>query len=133
LRSLLQHFEDVARILGEFESTPAHWEEEPEIALRDSQQGQLTFRLRYRDGSLLSVDLVADCSNDDLGIQWTRYSFHYQDKDDQQRFRYDNVPHHRDLPNFPHHLHIRNALSAEGPPSIREVARRVHAYLSTLV
>jgi hypothetical protein len=133
--ALLQHFEDVVRILGESMGVPAEWNEQPNIIERDDQRGELTFRLRYEDGSLLAVDLTADCSDDDLGVQWLSYSFHYQDRKNRQRFRYDNTPHHRTLANFPYHLHlgVADVTLPEGPPAVRDVARRVQEYLSTPV
>ncbi len=40
-----------------------------------------------------------------------KYSFHWQDADGELICRWDNVRHHMDLPNAPHHLHPK-----EGPP-----------------
>jgi hypothetical protein len=104
-RSLLQHFEDVVRILSEqVGDTTVGWEREPEIEERDDQIGRLAFGLRYHDDSTLHVELWADCSDDEPSIRWLHYSFHYQNADETLRFRYDNAPHHGDLPTFPHHL-----------------------------
>jgi len=34
-----------------------------------------------------------------------RYSFHWQDAQGKLKQRWDNAPHHPELPNFPHHVH----------------------------
>lgn len=38
-------------------------------------------------------------------IQQMKYSFHWQDSQGRLRRRWDNAPHHPDLPNAPHHVH----------------------------
>ena len=131
--SLYAHFEDIFRILTTAAVDSVDVAEDYEIAqAEDAGIGQLTFALRFTDGSTLHVDVTADCSDDSRGPLWKLYSFHYQDADHNVRFRYDNAPHHPELANFPHHLHIAGIrgveLSEEGPPSVREVARRVRQY-----
>jgi hypothetical protein len=37
---------------------------------------------------------------------WLVYSFQVRDASDRCLFRYDNAPHHPDLPTFPHHKHV---------------------------
>ncbi|MBI4645330.1 MAG: hypothetical protein HY738_01750 [Bacteroidia bacterium] len=34
-----------------------------------------------------------------------KYSYHWQDKFDKLKKRWDNAPHYRDLKNFPNHIH----------------------------
>jgi hypothetical protein len=36
----------------------------------------------------------------------TKYSYHLQTKTGRLIYRWDNAPHHRDIPTFPHHKHI---------------------------
>ncbi|MFQ6056656.1 MAG: DUF6516 family protein, partial [Methanosarcinales archaeon] len=52
------------------------------------------------DGSVLYI-------SDIIGEGWRNYSYHWQ-KNNELIMRWDNAPHHRDLPNFPHHIHIKN-------------------------
>jgi len=55
-----------------------------------------------KDGSILFVNEV-------VGENWREYSYHWQ-KDDKMIRRWDNAPHHNDLPNFPHHVHDENKI-----------------------
>ncbi len=41
------------------------------------------------------------------GMDWREYSYHWQ-KNEKLIRRWDNSPHHRNLPNFPYHVHDRN-------------------------
>jgi hypothetical protein len=50
-----------------------------------------------KDGSLLHVSEAE-------GADWREYSYHWQ-KNEKLIRRWDNAPHHKDLPNFPHHVH----------------------------
>jgi len=50
-----------------------------------------------KDGSILFV-------NEAIGDNWREYSYHWQ-KDGKMIRRWDNAPHHKDLSNFPHHVH----------------------------
>ena len=59
-----------------------------------------------KDGSILFV-------NEAVGENWREYSYHWQ-KDGKMIRRWDNSPHHKDLVNFPHHMHDgNNILSCE--------------------
>lgn len=49
------------------------------------------------DGSLLYVSEI-------MGADWRDYSYHWQ-RDGRLIKRWDNAPHHKGLPNFPHHIH----------------------------
>ncbi len=51
------------------------------------------------DGSVLFVREYMDETE-------RNYSYHWQDADANLIIRWDNAPHHRDLPMFPHHKHI---------------------------
>lgn len=43
------------------------------------------------------------------------YSYHWQDALGQLVKRWDNVPHHREVATFPHHLHLANGEVVESP------------------
>src|SRR6266508_3553809 len=120
MRDLLPHVEDLVRILTA--DPAAHIASGPDITERDGQYGRLALVLRYDDGSTLQVWLWADCSAD--VPKWPSYRFHYQDRGGRLRFRHDNAPHYRELPNFPHHLHVgpdEERVMPFGPPTVREV------------
>jgi len=50
-----------------------------------------------KDGSILYV-------SEAVGEDWREYSYHWLRKDRSIK-RWDNAPHHKELPNFPHHVH----------------------------
>src|SRR5690349_12075453 len=111
---LLGHFDDLTEIL-----LSAHPEADflrpRRTDERDDYHGSLSLALRYPDGSRLYVELEADCSGDT--VLWGDYGIQYLASDGTVRFRYDNAPHHRGLPNFPHHLHLQSgAIRPDGPP-----------------
>lgn len=59
-----------------------------------------------KDGSTLYVSEAE-------GVDWREYSYHWQ-KNDKLVRRWDNAPHHKDLPNFPYHVHdSRKVTSSE--------------------
>lgn len=41
-------------------------------------------------------------------IEKKTYSYHYQSATDQLIFRYDNAPHHHNIPTFPKHKHLKD-------------------------
>ncbi len=45
-------------------------------------------------------------------------------------FRYDNAPHHPDLPTFPHHKHVRKERLPAIEPTLSQVLSEVSALLS---
>jgi hypothetical protein len=44
--------------------------------------------------------------------------------------RYDNAPHHPDLPGFPHHKHVRNERLPAAEPTLSQVLNEVASLLS---
>src|SRR3990172_9382704 len=48
-----------------------------------------------------------------------RYRYQYMKKDGDLIFRYDNVPHHRQLSTFPHHKHYPNRVVESKPVDFR--------------
>lgn len=42
-------------------------------------------------------------------ISLQTYSYHWQGKDGKLIKRWDNVPHHKEIDSFPHHLHLANS------------------------
>jgi hypothetical protein len=71
--------------------------------------GKLRIRATLIDGGLL--ELFEYVTEERGGINLVKYSFHWQDADGKLICRWDDVKHHMDLPNAPHHLH-----TGEAPP-----------------
>ena len=71
--------------------------------------GKLRIRATLIDGGLF--ELFEYVTEEKGRMDLRKYSFHWQDADGELIRRWDNVKHHMDLPNAPHHLHPK-----EGPP-----------------
>ena len=83
-------------------------------------------RLIFYDGSFLEIEEVLWLS--DRRIEKVRYSYHYQ-KGDCLIFRYDNAPHHPELPTFPHHKHVGDRVEPCQEPDLHDVLREIDARL----
>lgn len=72
----------------------------------ETGNGVAQYRLRVTllDGSLLQC--VERVRVESEGFQIERYSFHWQSAEGGFLRRWDNAPHHREIPSFPHHIHI---------------------------
>jgi len=76
------------------------------IVMREEVEGDsglIRMRLTLSDGSILETferfEIV------DRNVQVTKYRFHWQDATGGLRKRWDNAPHHPELPTYPHHIH----------------------------
>jgi len=90
-------------------------------------QGIVEGRIRFWDSSLLEFVEVLEVKGFVLGK--AEYAYHYQDRDNQLIFRYDNAPHHPNVPNFPHHKHVNNGIESATPPHLGDVLREIDTYL----
>ena len=68
--------------------------------------GKLRIKASLINGDILEMfEYVTESGGK---IQVPKYSFHWQDEAGQLRHRWDNAPHHPELPNFPHHVHYED-------------------------
>jgi hypothetical protein len=105
--------------------------EELEITDRSDQPertSEFHARLRFWDNSLLEVE-EALTTERHLIIK-VYYSYHYQRADGSLILRYDNVPHHPELPTHPHHKHIGERVVAAQAPDLSEVLREIEQIIS---
>ena len=59
------------------------------------------------------------------------YRFHYIKQDGSLVFRYDNAPHHPELPTFPHHKHILgNKVVSSSEKSLADVLDEIKEIIS---
>ena len=49
------------------------------------------------------------------------YSYHYQDKEKNMIFRYDNAEHHQGVDTFPHHKHVDNRIISSSEMTLTNV------------
>lgn len=50
-------------------------------------------------------------------------------KEGQLLFRYDNAPHHREIPTSPHHKHTSNEILQSSMPFLKDVINEIAAIL----
>lgn len=80
---------------------------------RPGEQGYVTGKVTFADGSLLSFREFLDTT---LGVlDKLMYSYHYQDAEGQLIFRYDNALHRPPLPARDHKHVARQVLAAAAP------------------
>lgn len=71
---------------------------------RSKSDGYIRAVLTFVDGSRLeTVEYVR--LEPEEGLQVERYSYRWMDADNNLLTRWDNAPHYRHLPGFPHHRH----------------------------
>ena len=95
--------------------------------LTTALNGQIWGRLRFYDDSLLEFEEKLTLYDDD--IEKIDYRYHYQRADGTLVVRYDNAPHHPELPGFPNHKHTRTGIEPAEPPDLSEVLKEIDAYL----
>lgn len=84
-----------------------------------SERANLRIRLRFQSGCLLEINEAIIVEN---GVLKTLgYRYHLQRAGGELVFRYDNTPHFPDLPSFPHHKHLHNAVVASSKPDLLDV------------
>ena len=79
----------------------------------------LRVRVRFPSGYMLELNeavIVEKGQFMHLG-----YRYHFQDKQNNLVFRYDNTPHFPGLEGFPHHKHLPDKVSGADEPSILNV------------
>jgi hypothetical protein len=91
-------------------------------------RGNLRIRLRFSDGALLEISEAIVLVAGDL--HWLSYRYHYQDSAETMIFRYDNAPHHPEVPTHPDHKHIGTGVVTSFHPSIEGVLEEVQAIRS---
>ncbi len=79
----------------------------------------LRIRIRFHSGKLLEV-------NEALTTQGKQmihlgYRYHFQDRDNNLIFRYDNTPHFPEIETFPHHKHTKNDVIDSDIPKLSDI------------
>ena len=82
----------------------------------------LQCRAEMADGSIINI-------TESTVVEKNKYSYHWQDAQNQLIVRWDNAPHHPRLASFPHHRHERGAVHESPRVSIAEVLIEIEAHL----
>ena len=121
------HFDAIERLLL-ISKAVARFTELNREAL--SKVGQLRVRAELLDGGVLEFFEYVMIEPSGL-VRPVKYSYHWQDANRQLVRRWDNVKHHLELPNAPHHVH-RAGGQVEGvqpPPDLETVLKEIEGYL----
>jgi hypothetical protein len=94
--------------------------------LRDKRSPYIGFiegKMSFINSSMLHfIEFV----NVKTTIDRYKYSYHYQASDTHLVFRYDMVPHHKDIVTFPHHKHIESGDVIESfAPTLKEILEEI--------
>jgi hypothetical protein len=65
--------------------------------------GYIRARLRLHNGDF--VEAAEYFEQGPVGLKTIDYRYHWADAQQRLRRRWDNAPHHPELPGFPHHIH----------------------------
>jgi len=110
-----------------------HSRDEIEVEHFDATQrtllrGRVAGHLRFHDGSLLAFEEILEVRGVRQIIR-IYYKYHYQRADGTRVFRFDNAPHHPEIPTFPDHIHIEERVEAAEPPDLSDVLRKIDELL----
>ena len=123
MRTVEEYFTAVRQLLESV--SEAHAERYDEQILT-ATRGNLRIRLRFSDQSLLEISeaiaLIGEAPH------WLSYRYHYHSPGTGLGFRYDNAPHHAEVPTFPDHKHTGDDVVASPRPSIEQVLQEVEVF-----
>ena len=87
----------------------------------------LRIRVRFPKGYMLEWNEAV--IGDEGHVEHLAYRYHFQDKDNNLIFRYDNTPHFPGLKTFPNHKRLRDNVIDAKRPSVPEVLKEVSELL----
>ncbi len=97
-----------------------------EIIFWDSEPTSYRFKAKisFINGSYLMI-------RDYQFVSERKYSFHWQDKNDNLITRWDNAEHWKDVETFPHHLHTKDGVFPSKDVSLEEIMDHIFNILIT--
>jgi hypothetical protein len=110
--ALLRYLEEVEAAIGALREAYVEFYEEE---LLTSDRVNLRIRVRFYNGCLLELNESVIFQR---GLEHLGYRYHFQGKDNELIFRYDNTPHFPDLQTFPNHRHNQTGVDASEAPSV---------------
>lgn len=121
LHDLLYHY--LERIEAEIKKLEDVYVERYEEEILYSNRINLRIRVRFKTGDLFELNEAVIVEADQL--ERLNYRYHFQDRQNNLIFRYDNTPHLPDLENFPHHKHLSDNIISSQEPSVLEIIEEV--------
>lgn len=125
MRTIEESFTHVYQLVQGLADVHAERYEEQMLSVT---RGTLRIRLRFSDQALLEMSEAVVLMAGEL--RWLSYRYHYQDSSGAMLFRYDNAPHHPEIPTHPDHKHTEDQIVASSHPSIEQVLQEVRALRS---
>lgn len=120
MKTIEDYFTHVRQLVQRVPDTCAERYEEQILSVN---RGNLRIRLRFSDHALLEISEAMVFVAGEL--RWLSYRYHYQDSSAGLVCRYDNAPHHPEVPSHPHHKHASDYILASSRPSIEQVLHEV--------
>ena len=117
LHNLLSRYLD--KIEAEIRKLEDVYVERYEEEILASDRINLRIRVRFKAGNLFELNEAVIIEGDKL--ERLNYRYHFQDRQNNLIFRYDNTPHFPDLENFPHHKHLRDGIISSEEPTVAGV------------
>ena len=122
MRDIYQYFDLVNRHVEDCGAESVEFD----FTARGSLRGAIKGVIYFYDGSRLEITERVRIENR-RPIK-KRYVYQYVSEGDAV-FRYDNAPHHPDLPSYPHHKHVGLQRIAAVEPSLKQVLEEVAGLL----
>jgi len=96
--------------------------------ITDEDKGFWKAKITFRDGSKLHLFEFVLIENNKTVIN--KYRYHYQDKDKDMIFRFDDAAHHKEIETFPEHKHEKDEIVAAERPELDKVLDLVANHIS---
>jgi hypothetical protein len=110
--ALLRYLQEIEAAIGSLRGCYVEIYEEEFLT---PERVNLRIRVRFYNGCLLEInESVVHRER----LEHLRYRYHFQGKNNELIFRYDNTPHFPGLPAFPHHKHHRTGVEPSDTPSV---------------
>ena len=113
---LSQYLRDVEAAVRKLKGAYVERYEEEIVAVN---RVNLRIRVRFPSGYMLELNEAVIGETGQL--MHLGYRYHFQDKQNNLIFRYDNTPHFPGLEGFPHHKHLSDKVAGAEEPSILKV------------
>ncbi|MFA4829653.1 MAG: DUF6516 family protein [Thermodesulfovibrionales bacterium] len=118
---LPEYLQDAVKIIDDYSKTGFIITSEVSIDLRTEKIGVIKSTIVFADDSRLFATEYVDLR---YKIEKLSYSFHFQDKDGNLIFRYDNAA-HKPEPGFKNHKHFKGVISQSDVPELRNVLEEI--------
>jgi hypothetical protein len=122
MRDVYQYFDWIDRVVEDAGAEGV----EVDYFRDDTLSGLIDGVIYFHDGSRLEITEVVKLEHG-KPVK-TDYVYQYV-SDGEPVFRYDNAPHHPDLPSYPHHKHVGRHRIAALEPSLKQVLEEVAGQL----